>query len=1043
MLFLSLLMACAAPSFAQHIVKGKVTDSAGSPIPWAGVIVKGSTLATTTDDNGEYSITLRSGKETLTVSFIGYKDAEEAVEGRTQVNFVLEEATEYLDNAVVIGYGAVRRKDLTGAVSSIKSESITDRVMFSVDDALKGGVAGLMVSSTSGRPGAATKMLIRGANSLSGSTSPLVVVDGFPLSGVSTNTGLGMSNLDAQMSALSMINTEDIESIEVLKDASATAIYGNRGSNGVILITTKKGRGSNGKIQYSGYLSAQQLPHKYELLDLQGYAQYMHEKAPTNKMFTDDDKNARVFDPRTPSIDWQDELYRTGFIQNHNLSMQHSTDKTNFLVSGSYMQNASIIKNTNWQKINAKVSIDHNFTQKMRVGVDVTFNNVIDDGVPTSGGEGSAMGTVLGALLAPPFILDEETQGYFRRAGVAQYQMNSYLENFKENPLKMSEIIKMHRNMKRTILHSYAQYDILPELVLRSTFGLDSYNMEDNQFYPSESPRGFLYDGQAEMGYVNSGNWVNENTISWNPVFGQHRINAVAGVTESGGHYAYSSVEASSFENEVLGYHNIAMAKDFKGHSNTSHSAYMSFISRVNYSYADKYIATATFRRDGTSAFIKNKWGNFFSGALAWNANEEEFIKDIPAISNLRVRLSAGEVGNAGVPTTGSYAQLHTNGYAFGTDVSIGQYPASLANEDLTWEKTLEYNLGLELGLLNDRFSFNLDFYDKTTRDLLLEAPIINISGYSKAWQNIGRLNNHGVEFSMNAQLVDKRNFKWNVAANASRNFSKILELGQGGDPIYLGITCVGGNNAVILREGGSIGEIYGYRAIGVYTLEDFNSYYDPVLERDMYTLKPGVPSQGAGEQPGSIKLWDKEADGKINDLDKEVIGNFLPKVFGSFSTTLTLKSFDLYLGFQYSLGNQIYNANYSQIASYTGMTQNQTAMWLDRWTIDNQDSKYYASIPSRLVSSAFVEDASYLRFQTARLSYNVPSRILRTLPHIESLRVYVSGDNLYLFTRYSGYDPEVGIAQNNASSILSQGFDCGNFPQARTVTAGVNISFR
>ncbi len=1044
---LSLLVTVPGIAFAQHQVTGRVTDSNGDPIPWANVYQKGTQYGTTTDDDGKYSISVKSSDVILVATFLGYQDCEKAVSGRSVIDFVLESDADMLANAVVIGYGTARRQDLTGSVASISSDNLKNQVLFSVDDALKGGVAGLMVSSTSGQPGAASKMLIRGASSLSGSTSPLIVVDGFPLGDVSTSSGLGMSGLDSQMSSLAMINTEDIASIEVLKDASSTAIYGNRGANGVIMITTKKGKASSGRIQYNGYVSVQNIPHTYDMLDFQSYASMMNTLNPSYLLFSDADGNLRNFDyNRIKSIDWQKEIYRTGFIQNHNLSLQHSTDKTNFLVSASYMQNESIVICTNWQKLTGKANIDHKFTDRFKIGVDVNYSRIIDDGVPTSGGDGTAVGTIMSALLTQPFDLtDTETQTLFRRAGVEQYMINAYNDGNRQNPVTMANDIKMKKILSRTIANSYAQYDILDDLTLKVTAGFDDYAMADKQFYPTTTPRGYLYNGQAIMANISSFGWINENTLTWSPVFNDvHRVNLMAGVTEQGSRYYYNATEASSFSNESLGYNNLSLAKDFHSYSNTSKSSMLSFIFRGNYAYDDRYIGTFTFRRDGTSAFIKNKWGSFFSGALAWNAKQEEFLKYNDSVSTLKLRASLGEVGNSNVPTSGSFAQLYTTSTAFGNGISIGQSPVTLANENLTWEKTLEYNLGLELGVLDERLHVDVDLYNKTTRDLLLEAPVLNISGYTKAWQNIGSIRNTGIELSMNATVIDTRDFQWTVNANISHNNSKILQLGQNGAPIYLGITCLGGQNAVILREGGSVGELYGYRAIGLYQLDEFTAKESTSKPGTyIYTLKDGVPSQGVGEQPGSLKLWDKNGDGKIDDNDREVIGNFLPKYYGAFSTTFNWRSFNLYLGFQYSIGNDLYNANYAAIAFFNGDGSNQTAAWNKRWTVDNQSSRYYAQIPKNMVSSAFVEDASYLRFSSARLTYTVPGRIVSKTKHTESLKVYLSADNIYTFTKYSGYDPEVGISQNSASAILSQGFDYGNFPHARTFTLGVNVSFR
>lgn len=390
------------------------------------------------------------------------------------------------------------------------------------------------------------------------------------------------------------------------------------------------------------------------------------------------------------------------------------------------------------------------------------------------------------------------------------------------------------------------------------------------------------------MANISTFGWLNENTLTWSPTFGKHRLNLMGGVTEQGSRYYYTATEATSFENEVLGYNNLQLAKNFNSFSNTSSNSMMSFIFRANYAYDDRYIGTFTFRRDGTSSFLKNKWGSFYSGAVAWNAKQEEFLKNYRPISTLKLMASLGEVGNSSVPTSGSFAQLYTTNTAFGTSLSIGQSPITLANEDLTWEKTLEYNLGLEFGMWDERLHLDVDLYRKTTRDLLLEAPVLNISGYNKAWQNVGSIRNSGIETSLNATLIDKKDFQWTMNANMTHNVSKILELGQAGAPIYLGITCLGGSNGVILREGGSIGELFGYRAVGLYQLDEFDAKASETTPgKIIYTLKDGIPSQGAGEQPGSIKLLDKDENGKIDDNDREVIGNFLPKVLMDFPREL------------------------------------------------------------------------------------------------------------------------------------------------------------
>ena len=481
------------------------------------------------------------------------------------------------------------------------------------------------------------------------------------------------------------------------------------------------------------------------------------------------------------------------------------------------------------------------------------------------------------------------------------------------------------------------------------------------------------------------------------------------------------------------------MAKNFTAYSNSNETRYVSLMGRANYSYLGKYIATFTVRRDATSIFLNNKWGTFYSGALAYNIKEENFLKDVKALSNLKLRLSVGEVGNSNVPTTGAYAQLYNTNHSFNNSIVIGQSPASLANEDLKWEKTREWNFGLEMGLLRDRIQLTADYYVKTTQDLLLEAPVLNISGFDKAWQNIGKLRNRGVELGLNASLIDRKNLEWTFAANFSLNRSEVLELGQNGAPIYLPVNFLSGNagqQAVILREGGAIGEIYGYVTDGVYGANDFYSDGTP---------KPGVAVAGTGEKPGTMKYKDLKKDGAITPDDREVIGNTMPDFYGAFSTMLRYKGFDLNVGFQYSYGNDVYNANYVQTARFDGLANyNQMAFYRDRWTPAASGSTQYADMSFGTMSSAFVEDASFLRLKTVRLTYTFPARWMEKTRAIRGLKIYVAGDNLYTFTRYSGYDPEIHTAQGagNMTGVLTSGFDYGAFPLARTFSIGANFEF-
>ena len=613
---------------------------------------------------------------------------------------------------------------------------------------------------------------------------------------------------------------------------------------------------------------------------------------------------------------------------------------------------------------------------------------------------------------------------------MSQVILDSYVGDYHGNPVTQAEDTQLSKIINRTIVNSYFEADLYKDLTLRVTAGFDVYSLKDRQYYPTSTGRGYFYDGQGIIGNSESVSWINENTLTYKPVFGKHRLNVVAGVTEQGYSGYWDMMTATQFQYEALGYNNLQMATVFDGNSSKNRVTYLSFLGRANYSYDGRYIATLTARRDGTSRFVKNKWGNFFSGAAAWNIDSEPWMSGQNAVSTLKLRASAGLVGNSNVPTTGSYAQLSNNFYSFNNIPAVGQSPASIANEELTWETTLEENVGLEMGFLNDRILFNVDLYNKVTRDLLLEAPVLNIAGFEKSWQNIGKLRNRGIELSLRALLVDKKDFKWSVNANFTRNKTKILELGQNGAPIYMMVTCVG-TNAIILEEGEEIGNIYGYQTVGVYGLNDFES--------DGKTPRPGVAVETGNEIPGAMKFADRTGDKKITPDDRTVIGNTMPDFYGAFGTELSYKGVSLNIGFQYSCGGDVYNANYNTLAKYNSDSHNQMGFYRDRWTETYRESTMYNSMTPGQVCSAFVEDASYLRLKNVRLSWTMPAKWFPAKTRISGITAYASGENLYVFTKYSGYDPEV----SNSTNILLSGFDYGCFPRPWTLTFGFNIIFR
>lgn len=1021
-------------TYSQIKITGKVTDETGSPLPGVNILLKGTQKGTSSDFDGNYTIELPN-KGTLEFSYLGYETKMVSVKDQKVINIKMEPSSETIDEIVVIGYGSQKRKDVTGSVVSIGSGILKERPITNIEDALQGQATGLSISLTGGQPGAAAKMNIRGISSVSGSSQPLIVVDGFPLSEVATSGGGGLEGFSAQMSAFAYINPDDVESIEVLKDASATAIYGNRGANGVILITTKKGKKSGeAGITYSTYFGLQEMTKRIDVMNFSEFATYQQITNPNNRLFTSENGVPYNFsDPDAMNADWQDEIFRIGMTQNHSLSMQGRNGNTNYAISTSYNQNKSILIHTNFEKITNRVSVDHKFNDKLTVGGSLTYSNIINKGVPTDGREGTAAGIIIGSLIQDPFKMTNDTQARFRRAGVPQLQIDNYMEFNLSSPDNVAENTDLDKNINRTIANLYADYKFTDWLSFKSTFGLDIYNLKDQQFYSSRTPWGNLNNGIAVVANVNARNILSENYFTFNKDFDKHTVNLVTGFSYQKNQNDFSRTEGRNFQNEILGYNSLQGAGEFLAQSSADELVLLSYLARANYNYDNRFLATVSYRKDGTSRFINNKWGNFYSGALAWNVHNENFLKDSKYISNLKLRTSIGQVGNSSVPVQGALLDQQFSNYTFNGGVTNGISPQNLENRDLTWETTTQTNVGVDLGLFDNALNITADYYVKKTRDLLLLTPVSISTGFSSGWFNIGEIENRGFELSLDYALKTNSGFGWNTKLNVSTQTNKINALGNDGEPIYIDVNFDAiSTDEVILQVGGSINDLYGYKTNGIYLPDDFNPDGSP---------KAGVATAGAGEQPGDIRYSDINNDGKIDGFDRSVIGNTLPDVFGSWSNNFSYKGIELDVVFQYSFGNDVFNATNTRISSFPGGDGNQTANWIDRWTAQNPTSTQYARVPSLRPADYLVEDASFVRLQTVRLGYNFPSKITSALK-IKSAKIYVAGNNLAVFTNYSGYDPEVTSNQVDFRYPFVQGFDYGGFPRAKTYLMGLNIQF-
>jgi len=1025
--------------YAQEIsVSGTVKDKAGNAIPGVTIVEKGTTNGTVSNVSGNYTIRVAGSSSVLIYSFVGLKTQEIEVGQNQNIDIVLEEDFAGIDEVVVVGYGTQRRGNITGAIASVNTEVIKDRPIQNIEDALQGQVTGLSISSTGGQPGAATKMNIRGINSMAGSSQPLIVVDGFPLNDVNTSGGgAGGEVYSAQMGALSYINPDDIESIEVLKDASATAIYGNRGANGVIMITTKKGMRGESGITFNTYMGIQEMKNRINVMEFGDWYKYAQLKNPQNRLFTAEDGTPYVFeDPDAMNINWQDEIYRRGIIQNHSLSLQGKTDKTSYTLSSSYNQNKSVLIETDFKKFTSRFSLDHQFSDKVMVGGNLNFSNIVYNGTVTDGREGTAAGVVLRGLIASPFRMDNNTAARFRRAGVP----NIILEDFKRNSLSAPDNVAANTDLdkiiNRTIGNFYANFQILDWLAFRTTAGIDFYNLKSKQFYSSKTPSGFLDSGIALQTSRNARSVVNENYFTLTESLGAHNIKFVTGFSVQESVSEYYSAKSTGFENELLGYNALSLGTNFEANSSVGKRFLASYLARANYSFDDRYLLTASYRRDGSSIFLENKWGDFYSGAFAWNVKNESFLKDSEKISNLKIRTSIGQVGNQNVPVQGALLDGEISDYTFDGEYYTGVSASTLENKDLSWETSQQINTGIDIGFFNNKLNIVADYYTTNTKDLLLFTPVSISSGFEFGWFNVGELKNTGFEFSANYELNTNAGFTWNTTLNVTNSKNEILALGRDAEPIYIDVnfdTKV--VDEVILEVGGSINNIFGYQTDGIYTDADFDSNGD---------MLPNIPNEGKGEIAGDLRFKDLSGpdgtpDGFIDGFDRTVIGNTLPDLYGSWTNNFSFKGFDLDIIFQYSYGNEVFNATRTRTSTFLG-GGNQTDEWIDSY-INNPQSTQYSRVSTSVPSDNFVEDGSFVRLQTLRFGYNFPKKWAEKVK-AKNVKLYVSGSNLALWTKYSGYDPEVTTNQVDGRYSFVQGFDYGGFPRAKTFIVGANIQF-
>jgi len=1012
-LFASCLLAKAQEPrpLVNSTLNGKVKDAeTGEALAGATVAIKGTTHRASTDEQGTfYFVTGQKFPYTLLINYVGYRVLEMVVD-KSPVEIQLQPDRNQLDDVVIIGYGTQKRADLTGAVSSINADALKETPSASFDQAIRGRAAGVQVTSTSNQPGGATSIRIRGSNSVNTGSEPLYVIDGFPVYNDNEGSSAG-ATVGPAVNALSLINPDDIVSMEVLKDASAAAIYGSRGANGVVLITTKQGHAGQNKFQFNTYYGIQQVRKKLDLLNATEFAQLV------NDVNDKELYSAEQIASFGEGTDWQEEIFRAAPIQNYQLGASGGDDKTKYAVSLNYFNQQGIIINSGLKRYAARFNFEKKATQKLTFGLHLTSSRSDANQAlsATNGGEGT-IGVVQSALAFSPILPVYQADGSY------------VLENDRGIPMgnpvaTARELLNQSRNY-RTLGNLFAEYEIIEGLRFKTSIGTDILSNKENYYAPRTTLAGYSVQGLGRVGTLNAYSILNENTLHYQHRFGDHELGLLGGFSAQKYERELVLASASGFVNDLLGPDNLGAGSLINAPTtNVNNWSLLSWIGRVNYGYRDKLLLTLTGRIDGSSKFgVNNRYGFFPSGALAYKLSEEEFIKNLNTFSELKVRTSYGRTGNQEIDSYQSLARLGNMSYIIGNNVVKGFSPSNIANPDLKWESTSQWDLGLDAGFFNGRLNLTADVYYKKTRDMLLWVNVPWSSGFSSAIQNIGSMENKGFELALQANILDKA-VKWTANANISFNRNKVLDLGPISEILtgeingYLKL-----NDPIVIRPGRELNSFYGYVSEGIFQSND-----------DI------ANSPQPNALPGDRKYVDINGDGALDARDRTFLGSAQPKYFGGMSHQLSYKNFDLNLVFNWVYGNKILNSTRTELDLPTGQ-KNSAARVADRWTPENPSNTIPRANLSRafLFSDAQLENGSYLRLGTASLGYTFGRNLFNNTP-IDQLRIYVSALNLWTWTNYTGYDPEVN--QSGQNNIL-RGIDSDAYPSARTWLFGLNINF-
>lgn len=1020
--------------YAQNTtLKGVIVDETDTPLIGATVQVKGTSTGSITDFDGNYTIKANKGA-VITFSYIGYKTQEIKFTGQPTVNIKMVPDNQTLDEVVVVGYSTMKRSDLTGSVASIAAKDVEGFKTSSVAGALGGQIAGVQITSTDGTPGAGFSINIRGVGTLTGDSSPLYIVDGF------------------EVDDIDYLSNSDIESIEILKDASSSAIYGARAANGVVLISTKSGKIGKPIINYNGSASYRKISKKldvlspYEFVKLQGE---VNSKYSDSYFKTGNDDNGNPY--RYQSLDdyigvsgvnWQDETFNPTWSQDHSLSIMGGTEDTKYNASFSrYIENG-IFKNSGFNKTTGKFRLDQKLSKSLSFNFTVNYALTNREGVGTSGDSGrfNMLAQILSARPTGGLKLTDEE---LLASAIDPEMLESGESLAQVNPVKQTESVTNNKRAEMWSGNASATWQIIKGLTFKTSGTYNTTNNRTDIFYKDGSKEAYR-NGQKPYGRTQMGRdvrWTNSNNLTWKQKVKKHNYDIMLGHEVSFKSTEYLLGEAMDFPFDNLGNDYLGLgATPSRVESSYSEKTLLSFFARGNYNYDNRYLFTATVRADGSTVFSnKNKWGFFPSFSAAWRVSEEAFMKDVEWVSNFKVRLGWGIVGNDRISNYLSMDLYEANKYGIGNNTVTVLTPKQLKNANLKWEGASSVNLGVDLGFFDNRLNVTADFFIKDTKDLLLAQSLAHVTGFDSQMQNIGKIQNKGIELSFNSTNIQTRNFTWQTNFNISFIKNTLKGLASGVESMYARSGFDSNFTAYdyIATVGQSLGLIYGYEFDGIYQSSDFYTTPDNQL-----ILKEGITNNAryGTVKPGVVKYKDQDGDGIITTNDRTVIGNAMPKWYGGITNTFNYKGIDFSFMFQFNYGNDIYNATRLYATQSRSGRRNMLAEVADRWSPTNASNK----VPSQDgyivndVYSRFIEDGSFLRLKNITLGYTLPHKWTRKF-HASKLRIYATGQNLFCISGYSGYDPEVNSASSNP---MTPGLDWGAYPKSRVFTFGIDLQF-